>query len=82
MRKILEIYSTPYLANSPVSSVQFEAAELHNAGQLVLLFDENLNGDGLEIKAVVVEDAIDGLLWGNVKAHSMKWYCEMLARLQ
>jgi hypothetical protein len=83
VRKILEIYSTGSRdASSSVTSVQFEEPELYNAGKLIMLFDENSDGDEDEIRGVEVERLIEGFLWGNVKTHPMKVYCELIAGLR
>jgi len=82
VRKILEIYSAGGAAMTAVPTLQFEEPELRNAGKLILLFDKNPDGDEDQIEAVEAGNAVENVLWGNVRAHPMKLYCEMLAQLK
>jgi len=82
IRKILEIYGASDSTSSPTPQIQFEEVELYNPGNLVMLFDNNPDGEEDIFEAVQVGGVIGNFLWGNAKVHAMKWYCEMLEGLQ
>ncbi|KAF2152247.1 alpha/beta-hydrolase [Myriangium duriaei CBS 260.36] len=80
VRQILQIYSN--VSDTPLQNFQFDPPELYSAGDLVVLFDKNLEGDEEEIVAVKAEDGIGEFLWGTVKMHEMEVYLKLLSQLR
>ena len=80
VRQVLQIYSSSD-AVAPLPDFQFDPAELWNAGTLIVLFDKNIDSDEEEIHAVEAAQGLGGFLWGNVHAHEMKVYLELLSGL-
>ena len=65
-----------------VVDFQFDPPELSNAGNPVVLFDKNADGNEEEIVAVEAAAGLGEFLWGNVKMHDMKIYLELLSGLR
>jgi len=80
VRQVLQIYSSSD-AVAPLPDLQFDPAELWNAGTLIVLFDKSIDRDEEEIHAVEAAQGLRGFLWGNVHAHNMKIYLELLSGL-
>jgi hypothetical protein len=81
VRQLLQIYSTS--SDDPeTAAFQFDPPELFNAGNTIVLFDNNADGDEDDIVAVEATAGIGEFLWGNVKMHNMKVYLELLSSLQ
>jgi len=80
VRQVLQIYSSSD-AVVPLPDFQFDPAELWNAGTLIVLFDKSIDSDEEEIHAVEAAQGLGGFLWGNLHAHDMKVYLELLSGL-
>jgi hypothetical protein len=80
VRQVLQIYSSSD-AVTPLPDFQFDPAELWNAGTLIVLFDKSIDSDEEEIHAVEAAQGLGGFLWGNLHAHDMKVYLELLSGL-
>ncbi len=81
VRQLLQIYSSA--SDTPmVVDFRFDPPELWNAGNPVVLFDKNADGDEEEIVAVEATAGLGEFLWGNVKMHDMKIYLELLSGLR
>lgn len=74
IRTLLEVYVKP----NPEERLDFAASELFNCGSVILLHDRNVESEDADIDAVEATDSIGSVLFGNVKAHSMKQYLTML----
>lgn len=77
VRQILQVYSSSD-ALTPLPNLQFDPPELWNAGTLIVLFDKSLDSDEEEIHAVEAVQGLGDFLWGNLHAHDMKIYLELL----
>jgi len=80
IRQVLQIYSSSDTV-AHLSDFQFDPAELWNAGTLIILFDKSIDSDEEEIHAVEAAHGLGGFLWGNLHAHDMKVYLELLSGL-
>jgi hypothetical protein len=74
IRSLLEIYVKP----RPHDRITFAPAELFNCGGVIMLHDRNPDSEDADIDVVDATDSIKLMLFGNVKAHNMKQYLNML----
>ncbi|ORY10613.1 Alpha/Beta hydrolase protein [Clohesyomyces aquaticus] len=81
IRQLLQLYSNP--SDLPRDAdFHFDPPELWNAGNPIILFDKNPDGDEEQITAVEATAGLEKFLWGNVKMHDLKIYLEMLSDLR
>lgn len=78
VRQVLQVYSSVV---APLPGFEFDAAELWTVGTLIVLFDKSVDSDEEEIHAVEAIQGLGSFLWGNVHAHDMKNYLELLSGL-
>ena len=77
VRTLLEVYVKP----SHEQRIDFGPAELRSCGTVLVLYDRNADSEDSEIDVVDATKNIESMLYGNVKAHRMKVYLDMLESL-
>ena len=74
IRLLLDIYSNPIA----IPNLTLPESELCNAGTVLLLYDQDPDGEDDQTGIADLTDGIGHLLFGNVKVHPMKYYLTLL----